>query len=146
MKIENRKARHDYFVEDEYEAGIVLVGTEIKSIRKGSANINEAFCRVKNNEIFIHNMFIDHYEHGNNFNHDERRVRKLLLNKREIKKIDEALRLEGKALIPLKVYFVRGRAKLLVGVCKGKKNYDKRNTIKERDIKRSIEKELKNKY
>lgn len=146
MKIENRKARHDYFIEDEYEAGIVLVGTEIKSIRKGSANISEAFCRVKNDEVFIHNMFVDHYEQGNIFNHDERRARKLLLNKREIKKIEDAVRIEGKTIVPLRIYFVSGRAKLLIGVCKGKKNYDKRNTLKERDIARSVQKELKNKY
>lgn len=146
MKIENRKAKHDYFIEETIETGVVLVGTEIKSIRKGSANINEAFCRIKNGELFIHNMFIDHYEQGNIFNHDERRARKLLVNKREIKNMDEAVRLQGMAIIPLKVYFVRGRAKLLVGICKGKKNYDKRNTIKERDIKRSIEKDLKNRY
>ncbi len=146
MKIENRKARHDYFIESELEVGIVLVGTEVKSIRKGSANINEAFCRVKDNELFIHNMFIDYYEHGNINNHDERRVRKLLASKREIIKLAEQVKLMNYTLIPLKIYFKHGYAKLLLGVCKGKKNYDKRATIKERDIKRSYEKELKNKF
>ncbi len=124
----------------------MLVGTEIKSIRNGSANIAEAFCRVKNDEVFIHNMYVDHYEQGNIFNHDFRRARKLLLNKREIKKIDDAVRIDGKTIVPLKIYFVSGRAKLLIGVCKGKKNYDKRNDLKERDIKRNIQKELKNNY
>ncbi len=146
MKIENRKARHDYFIEDTIDAGIVLVGTEVKSIRKGSANISEAFCRIKNDELFIHNMFIDHYEHGNIFNHDERRTRKLLVNKREIYKMQDAVMLKGFTLVPLKVYFSRGYAKVVVGICKGKKNYDKRNTLKERDIKISVEKELKNNY
>ncbi len=93
MKIENRKARHDYFIEDTIDAGIVLVGTEVNSIRKGNANITEAFCRIKNGELFIHNMFIDHYEHGNVFNHDERRARKLLVNKREIIKMENAVSL-----------------------------------------------------
>ncbi|MFV0498728.1 MAG: SsrA-binding protein SmpB [Bacilli bacterium] len=146
MKIENRKARHDYFVEDIINTGIVLVGTEVKSIRNGSANIAEAFCRIKNGELFIHNMYIAHYEHGNIFNHDERRVRKLLVNKREIKKLEDAVAIKGYSLIPLRVFFSHGYAKLAVGICKGKKNYDKRNTIKERDIKRNLEKELKNKY
>lgn len=146
MKIENRKAKHDYFIEDTVDAGIVLVGTEVKSIRKGSANITEAFCRIKNGELFIHNMFIDHYEHGNIHNHDERRARKLLVNKKEIKKMEEAIKLQGYTLVPLKIYFSKGYAKLVVGICKGKKNYDKRNTIKERDIQRSVEKELKNRY
>lgn len=146
MKIENRKARHDYFIEDTVDAGIVLVGTEVKSIRKGSANISEAFCRIKNDELFIHNMFIDHYEHGNIFNHDERRARKLLVHKREIYKMQDAVKLKGYALVPLKVYFSKGYAKIVIGICKGKKNYDKRNTLKERDIKRSVEKELKNNY
>ncbi len=146
MKIENRKARHDYFIEDTVDAGIVLVGTEVKSIRKGSANIAEAFCRIKNGELFVHNMFIDHYEQGNIFNHDERRVRKLLVHKKEIIKMENAVNLKGYTLVPLKVYFSKGYAKLVVGVCKGKKNYDKRNAIKERDIERNIQKELKNRY
>lgn len=146
MKIENRKAKHDYFIEDTVDAGMVLVGTEVKSIRKGSANITEAFCRIKNGELFVHNMFIDHYEHGNIHNHDERRARKLLVNKKEIKKMEEAIKLQGYTLVPLKIYFSKGYAKLVVGICKGKKNYDKRNTIKERDIQRSVEKELKNRY
>lgn len=146
MKIENRKAKHDYFIESELETGIVLTGTEVKSIRKGSANIADAFCRIKNGELFVHNMFISHYDFGNINNHDERRARKLLANKREIHKLEDQMKLMGYTLIPLKVYFKHGYAKLLIGVCKGKKNYDKRNAIKERDIKRSYDKEMKNKF
>ncbi len=146
MKIENRKAKHDYFIESELETGIVLVGTEVKSIRKGSANIADAFCRIKDGELFIHNMFISHYDFGNINNHDERRARKLLANRREIKKLEDQIKLMGYTLIPLKVYFKHGYAKVLIGVCKGKKNYDKRNAIKERDIKRSYDKEMKNKF
>ncbi len=146
LKIENRKARYEYFIESEFEAGIVLVGTEVKSIRNGSANISEAFCRVKNNEVFINNMYIDHYDFGNQFNHDERRERKLLLNKHEIKKISDKIKLSGLTLIPLSVYFVNSKAKVKIGLAKGKKNYDKRNSIKERDISRNLAKELKGKY
>lgn len=146
MKIENRKARHDYFIDDTFEAGIVLVGTEVKSIRKGSANIAEAFCRVTNGEIFIHNMFINTYDFGNQFNHDERRARKLLLHKHEIKKLEDKVKLGGYTIVPLSVYFVSGKAKMKIGIAKGKKNYDKRNTIKERDINRSVAKQLKNNY
>ncbi len=146
MKIENRKAYHDYFIDDTYEAGIVLVGTEIKSIRNGSANITECFCRIKNGEMFIHNMYIDHYDFGNQFNHDERRVRKLLLHKHEIAKIESKVKLGGYTVVPLSIYFKFGRAKMKIGVAKGKKNYDKRNAIKERDIKLSIAKDLKNRF
>ncbi len=146
MKIENRKAKHDYFIESQLETGVVLVGTEVKSIRKGSANIADAFCRIKNGELYIHNMFIAHYDFGNINNHDERRARKLLANRKEIKKLEDQIKLMGYTLIPLQVYFKRGYAKILIGVCKGKKNYDKRNAIKERDIKRSYDKEMKNRY
>ncbi len=143
MEILNRVARHDYFILDEIECGIALTGTEIKSIREGKANIKDSYGIVKNGEVFLLNMFISPYKQGNLFNHEETRTRKLLLHKSEIRKLDQSIKLEGNTLIPLKVYFVKGRAKILLGLCKGKKNYDKRESIKERDIKRDIEKKLK---
>jgi len=136
MEIKNRKAYFDYFVEREIEAGIVLKGTEIKSIRKGSANLKDCYCRIKDSEVFLLNMFIAKYEEGNRFNHEERRERKLLLHKKEIKRIKDEVMVDGYSLIPLKMYFVKDKVKLLIGVCKGKKLYDKRETIKERDIRR----------
>lgn len=146
MEIVNRVARHDYFIEDEYECGIVLTGTEIKSIRDGKANIKDSYGIVKNGEAFLLNMFISHYKEGNIFNHNETRTRKLLLHKAEIRKLGDKIRLEGYTLIPLKVYFVKSHAKVLLGLCKGKKTFDKRETIKERDIKRQLEKANKNQY
>ena len=136
MEILNRKASHDYFIKDTYEAGIELLGTEIKSIRKGQANINDSYARVKNNEIYLTNMYIAKYEEWNRFNHDERRERKLLLHKNEIIKINHEITTKRYTLIPLKVYFVRGKAKVSLGICQGKKLYDKRQVIKEKDIKR----------
>ena len=146
MEIVNRVARHDYFILEEIECGIALKGTEIKSIRLGKANIKDSYGIIKNGEVFLLNMFISPYKQGNIFNHQETRTRKLLLHKQEIRKLDQSIKLEGNTLIPLKVYFVKGRAKILLGLCKGKKNYDKRETIKERDIKRDIEKRLKERY
>lgn len=146
MEIVNRVARHDYFILEEIECGIALKGTEIKSIRLGKANIKDSYGIIKNGEVFLLNMFISPYKQGNIFNHQETRTRKLLLHKQEIRKLDQSIKLEGNTLIPLKVYFVKGRAKVLLGLCKGKKNYDKRETIKERDIKRDIEKRLKERY
>ena len=143
MEILNRKARHDYFIEDEYECGLVLTGTEIKSIRDGKCNIGDSYALVRGGELFIINMFISHYEKGNIFNHDETRTRKLLMHKDEIKKINNKIKLDGYTLIPLKIYFKKNKAKVALGLCKGKKNYDKRETIKERDIKRQIDKRLK---
>ena len=143
MEILNRKARYDYTVEDEYETGIVLTGTEIKSIRQGKANIKDSYAIIRNEEIYLLNTHISAYEKGNIFNHDENRTRKLLLHKKEIKKLNNKITLEGYTLIPLKIYFVRGRAKVLIGLCKGKKNYDKRETIKERDINREMQKNYK---
>ena len=137
MEIRNKKAYFDYFVEREIESGIVLTGTEIKSIRKGSANLKDCYCRIKDNEVFLLNMFIAKYDEGNRFNHEERRTRKLLLHKREIKKIKDEIMLDGYSLIPLKMYFVKDKIKVLIGVCKGKKLYDKRETIKERDLRRN---------
>ena len=148
MEIINRKAKHDYFIEETIECGIVLTGTEIKSVRKGSANLKDSYARIKREEIYLVNMFIAHYEEGSIFNHDETRSRKLLLHKKQIRKLTEKVMQEGYTLIPLKLYFTKGIAKIelveiSVGVCKGKKNYDKRETIKERDLKRSIEKQIK---
>ena len=146
MEIVNRKARHDYFIEDEFECGIVLSGTEIKSIRDGACNFNDSYIIVRNYELFILNMYIGVYKQGNIFNHEETRTRKLLMHKREILKLNDKIRLEGYTLIPLKLYFKNNKAKILIGLCKGKKNYDKRETIKERDIKRDLEKVSKNNY
>lgn len=140
VEIKNKKASFDYFIEDTYEAGIVLKGTEIKSIRKGSANLKDSYARVKNNEVFLTNMFISIYEEGNRFNHDERRERKLLLNKKEIYKLRDKTEKEGYSLVPVKLYLKDGKAKILLGVAKGKKNYDKRQSLKEKDIKRDLDK------
>ena len=140
IEIENKKAFFDYFIEDKYEAGIVLTGTEIKSIRKGSCNIKDCYARIKNNEIFLINMFIAPYEEGNRFNHDERRERKLLLNKKEIYKIRDKVEKESYSLVPVRLYLKNGRAKIEIAIAKGKKLYDKRQSIKEKDIKRDLEK------
>ena len=136
MEILNRKAKFNYFVIDDIEAGLELKGTEIKSIRKGKASIEDAYARIKNGEVFIINMFIAKYEEGNVFNHDERRERKLLLHKSEINKLSKKLELDNYTLVPLKLYFRNSKAKILLGLCKGKKLYDKRETIKKRDIER----------
>lgn len=146
MEILNRVARHNYFIEDEYECGLVLTGTEIKSLRTGKANIKDSYAIVKNGEVFLLNMFIASYKEGNIFNHQETRTRKLLLHKKEILKLFDKICLEGYTLIPLKIYFKNNRAKVLLGLAKGKKNYDKRESIKERDIKRQLEKANKIKY
>lgn len=135
-EIKNKKAYFDYIVLEEKEAGIALLGTEIKSIRKGSVDLKDSFITIKNNEAFILNMYVAKYEEGNIFNHDERRTRKLLLHKSEIKKLKEKVSTEGLTLIPLKIYLKKNYAKVLVGLCKGKKLYDKRASIKERDLKR----------
>ena len=143
MEILNKKAKFDYYIEEEYEAGIVLTGTEIKSIRNGKCNIKDCYGIVRGGEVFLVNMYIAPYEQGNIFNHKETRSRKLLLHKKEIKKIEKALEVQGLTLIPLKGYFKDNKFKILLGVCRGKKNYDKRETIKERDIKRNTQKNLK---
>lgn len=137
MEIINKKARFDYFIEDEIEAGIVLVGSEIKSVRKGSVDLKDSFVHIKNNEVFLINTYISQYTEANQFNHDDRRSRKLLLHKKEIKKLQDKVKIEGYTLVPLKMYFKGSNAKILIGVCKGKKLYDKRETIKERDLKRA---------
>ena len=143
MEIVNRQASFNYFIEDTYEAGIVLTGTEIKSIRLGKCNIKDSYVIIRNDEVYLLNTHISHYEQGNIFNHDETRNRKLLLNKKEILKLKNKLNIEGYTLIPLKIYFIKGRAKVLIGVCKGKKNYDKRESIKEKDLERELSKSTK---
>ena len=143
MEILNRKARFNYDVIDTIECGIVLKGTEIKSIRAGKANIKDSYGIIKNNEAYILNMHISPYENGGVFNHEETRTRKLLLHKNEILKLKNKLELEGFTLIPLKVYFVDGKAKIELGLCKGKKLYDKREDVKKRDIEREIAKKYK---
>ena len=136
MEILNRKARFNYFIIDEIETGIELKGTEINSIRNGKASIEDAYARIKNGEVFLTNMFIAKYEEGNRFNHDERRERKLLLHKSEIIKLSKKLELDNYTLVPLKLYFKKNHAKISLGLCKGKKLYDKRETIKKRDLER----------
>lgn len=143
MEILNRQATFNYFIEDKYEAGIVLTGTEIKSIRSGKCNIKDSYVIIKDNEAYLLNTHISHYEQGNIFNHEETRTRKLLLNKHEILKLKDKINIEGWTLIPLKIYFVKGRAKIQIGVCKGKKNYDKRESIKEKDLERELSKTSK---
>ena len=144
MEIINRKARHDYEIIDTYETGIVLKGTEIKSIRLGKANLKDSYGIVRNNEVFLLNMHISKYENGNIFNHDEARTRKLLLHKKEIRKIKNNLELKGYTLVPLKLYFKNGKVKILLGIARGKKTYDKREDLKKKDILRNMQKELKN--
>ena len=136
MEVLNRKANHEYSIKDTYEAGIELFGTEIKSIRKGNVNINDSYARVKNNEIFVINMYIAKYEEGNIFNHDERRERKLLLHKNEILKIAHNIETNRYTLVPLKLYFKGNKVKVELGICQGKKLYDKRESLKEKDLKR----------
>ena len=143
MEILNRKARHNYFVEEEYECGIVLKGTEIKSIRGGSCNIGDSYAHIRRGELFVLNMFIGAYKEGNIFNHNETRTRKLLMHKREIMKLDNKVKLEGYTLIPLKLYLKDNKAKILLGLCKGKKDYDKRETLKDRDRQREIAKRFR---
>ena len=141
---QNRKARHDYFVEDRYEAGVELFGTEVKSIRGGALNLKDAYCVVKDGEIFVHHMHISPYEQGNIFNKDPDRPKRLLMHKREIRRLHDLQKQDGYALIPLSVYFKDSHVKIEVGLCKGKKNYDKRQSIAERDAKREMDRARKN--
>ncbi|MFC0187501.1 SsrA-binding protein SmpB [Fictibacillus aquaticus] len=136
---QNKKATHDYHIEDTYEAGIVLQGTEIKSIRAGKANLKDSFARVQNGELFLHNMHVSPYEQGNRFNHDPLRTRKLLLHKKQISQLIGATKEKGYSIVPLKMYLKNGFAKVLIGIAKGKKNYDKREDLKRKDAKREIE-------
>ena len=143
MEILNRKAKFDYEILEDIECGIELTGTEIKSIRQGTANLKDCYGIIKNNEVFLLNMHISPYEQGNIFNHDEKRTRKLLLHKKQILKLNDQVTLQGLTLVPLKLYFKGNKAKILLALGKGKKTFDKRETIKERDIKRNLQKEFK---
>lgn len=143
---QNRKAYHDYFVEEKYEAGIELAGTEVKSIRAGTVNLKDAYCSVKNGELFVHGIHISPYEKGNIFNKDPERVRRLLMHKREIRKLHAMVKQDGYTLVPLSLYFKESRVKVEVGLCKGKKNYDKRESAAKRDAQREIERTMKVRY
>ena len=142
----NKKARHDFFIEEVYEAGIVLTGTEIKSIRKGSCNLKDSYAIIKNHEAFIINMHISEYSEGNRFNHDPLRTRKLLLHKKEIRKLQKEVKENGLTIIPTKLYFNTSKAKVEIALAKGKKLYDKRQDLKAKDAKRDVERALKNAY
>jgi len=139
----NKKATHSYFIEERYEAGVVLQGTEVKSLREGRANLKESYAKVKDGEVFLYNCHISPYSHGNRLNHDPIRPRKLLLRKREIRKLFGKVAERGYTLVPLSLYFMRGKAKLELGLGKGKKLYDKRQTMKERDASREMERVFK---
>lgn len=141
---QNRKVSHDYFIEDHYEAGIVLMGTEIKALRAGKANISDSFATIRNGEMFIHNMHISPFEQGNRHNPtDPTRARKLLLHKKEISRLLGLSKQEGYTLVPLKIYVKNGFAKVLIGLAKGKKNYDKRESAAKKDAERDIQRALK---
>ena len=139
----NREARHEYFIEEEYEAGIELMGTEVKSIRAGQVNLKDSFCTVRNGELFVRGMHISPYEKGNIFNRDPMRVRRLLMHKREIRKLDDRISQDGVALIPLSLYLKDSRVKLELGLCKGKKLYDKRESDAQRQAKRDMDRVMK---
>ena len=140
---QNKKAQHDYFVLETYEAGIELFGTEVKSIRKGRVNLKDSWCSIDGGEIFVNGMHVSPYEQGNIFNRDPMRVKRLLMHKREINRLLGVTKQQGLTLIPLSVYFLKGRAKIEVGLCKGKKNYDKRETMAKRDAQRDMERAFK---
>ena len=142
---ENRKARHDYFIEDEFEAGMVLKGTEVKSLRQGRANLKDSYARVKNGEVWVYQMHISPYPFAYYDNHDPVRVRKLLLHNYEIKKLFGKLNERGYALIPLRLYFREGKVKVLLGLAKGKRQYDKRDSMRQRDQKRDMDR-IKKEY
>lgn len=144
--IQNRKARFDFHIEDTYEAGIALQGTEVKSLRDGKASLQEAFAYLNAGEVWLKNMYIKPYKFASYNNHDERRDRKLLLKRREIREIDKHISQKGFALVPLKLYFKGGYAKLLLGLARGKKQYDKREDIKEKDVKRELDRRVKGSY
>ena len=143
IEILNRQAKFNYEILETLEAGIVITGTEIKSLKNGNANIKDSYAIVKNDEIFLLNMHISQYTEGNIFNHEETRTRKLLLHKKEILKLKNKIDLNGFTIVPLKIYFVKRHAKVLIGLARGKKNYDKREDIKKRDVEREIRKEFK---
>lgn len=140
---ENRQARHEYFVLEALEAGIELIGTEVKSIRCGGVNLKDSWCEIKDGEIFVNSMHISPYEKGNIFNRDPRRVRRLLIHKSEIRRLFDKVRQEGLTLVPLKLYFKGSRVKMELGLCKGKKLYDKRDDMAKRQSQRDIERAMK---
>ena len=142
----NREARHEYFIEEEYEAGIELMGTEVKSIRAGTLNLKDAWCGIKDGELIVNQMHISPYDHGNRFNPDPRRPRRLLMHKREIMRLFGKVKQDGFSLITLSVYFKGSRVKVKVGLCKGKKLYDKRQSAAEADAKRQIARAMREKY
>ncbi len=142
---QNRKARHLYFIEDTFEAGIVLQGTEVKSVRAGRANLKESYARVEEGELFLYNMHISPYEPGNRFNHDPLRTRKLLMHRREINRLTGYVQEKGYTLVPLSIYLSRGRIKIELALAKGKKDFDKRRSIAEKDAKREMERAFKDK-
>jgi len=141
---QNRKAYHDYFIEDKFEAGIELAGTEVKSIRQGNLNLKDSFCTVKDGEIFLYGMHVSPYEKGNIFNREPRRTRKLLMHKREILRLGAKAQQDGYAIVPLSVYFKGPRVKVEIGLAKGKKLYDKREASAQRDAKREMDRAMKN--
>lgn len=143
---ENRKARHDYFVEEAMEAGIELVGTEVKSLRAGKANLKDSYAEIRDGEVFVRNMHVSHYEQGNIFNVDPLRDRKLLLHKEEIRRLIGLLKQSGFTLVPLSLYLKNGKVKVNLGVCRGKKNYDKRDALLEKAQKRDIERQMKERF
>ena len=143
---QNKKAQHDYFVLETYEAGIELFGTEVKSIRKGRVNLKDSWCSIDEGEIFVNGMHVSPYEQGNIFNRDPMRVKRLLMHKREINRLFGVTKQQGLTLIPLSVYFLKGRAKIGVGLCKGKKNFDKRDVAAKKDAQREIERNFKERY
>ena len=143
MEILNRKARYDYELLEKYEAGIVLTGTEIKSIRKGNANLKDSYAIIKKGEIYLINMYISEYKDGNIFNHEETRTRKILLHRNEINKISSKISLKGLTLVPTKLYFSHGKAKIELAIARGKHTFDKKETIKQRDLAREEKKILK---
>ena len=142
----NREAYHEYFVEEEMEAGIELCGTEVKSIRQGTLNLKDAWCGIKDGELLLNQMHISPYDHGNRFNPDPRRIRRLLMHRREIMRLLGKVKQDGYSLIPLSVYFKGSRVKVNVGLCKGKKLYDKRQAAAEKDAKRQIDRAMKERY
>lgn len=139
----NKKAYHDFFVIESYEAGIELCGTEVKSIRQGKLNLKDAWCNIVKGELLVNGMHISPYDHGNIFNRDPMRVRRLLMHKREINRLFGLVKQQGYAIIPLEAYFLNGRVKILIGLCKGKKLYDKRDDAAKRDAQREIERSSK---
>ncbi|MDL2311166.1 SsrA-binding protein SmpB [Peptostreptococcaceae bacterium OttesenSCG-928-C18] len=142
----NKKARHEYFIEETYEAGIVLKGTEVKSIRQGKVSIKESFCQIRQGELFVYNMHITPYEHGNRYNVDSTRTRKLLIHKKQINKLIGATKEKGYTIVPLNVYLKEGLIKMEIALGKGKKLYDKRDTIAKRDADRKIQRAVKERY